>query len=35
VDEILEINDNPDESAGELESAGQNEDEMKSIEEFQ
>lgn len=35
VDEILEINDNPDESAGELESAGVNEDEMKSIEEFQ
>ncbi len=35
MDEILEINDNPDESAGELESAGANEDEMKSIEEFQ
>jgi hypothetical protein len=38
VDEILEINDNPDESGGEIDSAGgggANEDELRSIEEFQ
>jgi hypothetical protein len=35
VDEILEINDNPDDSGNEFESAGGNVDEIKSIEETQ